>query len=125
MYCKRNELFRFTFREPLQATIKAFQNKEQTLIFHGIWEAFIVNISPNGMKIISSANIDPSKDLQIRTSFTLNNTIMEINGSISWKKTSGQNFEYGILENNSAEMRHLLISELTTYLGLTPNRIGI
>ena len=67
------------------------------------------------MKIVSSANIEPSEDLHIHVSFLLNETQFEMDGHISWKKSLGQNFEYGILENNSNQMKDLLVSELKIF----------
>ena len=116
MYYKRNEPFRYTFGQPVEAVIESFiQDEEQELISNGQWEASILDISPSGMKIVSSANITPSEDLQIHVSFTLNETQLEMHGNISWKKSLGQHFEYGILENNSSQIKDVLISELKVY----------
>src|SRR4051794_39145247 len=110
MYHKRNEPFRYSFGKPIAAIIETVIKEEQALVSNGKWEAAILDISPNGMKIVSSADIEPSEDLQIRTSFMLNKTHIEINGKISWKKALGMDFEYGILENTPAEIKALLIS---------------
>ena len=117
MFYKRNEPFRYTFGQPLTALIEIIKKEdtEETLTSDGQWEAFLLDISPNGMKIISTTNIDFSEDTQIRIAFKLNETQFELNGKISWKKARGQNFEYGIVENNSDWMKDLLISELKTY----------
>lgn len=116
MYYKRNEPFRYTFGQPVEAVIESFiQGEEQELISNGQWEASILDISPSGMKIVSSANIAPSEDLQIHVFFTLNEAQLEMHGNISWKKSLGQNFEYGILENNSSQIKDVLISELKVY----------
>lgn len=117
MYYKRNEPFRYTFGQPLKTLIEMIKKEdtEETLTSDGQWEALLLDISPNGMKIISATNIDFSEDTQIRISFRLNETQFEINGTISWKKFRGLNFEYGIVENNSEGIKDLLISELKTY----------
>lgn len=115
MYYKRNEPFRYSFGQPVQAMIEAIQKEEQGLVSTGKWEAAILDLSPNGMKIASSANIEPSEDLQIRTSFMLNKIHIEINGKISWKKSLGRDFEYGIAENNSDQIKDLLISQLKVF----------
>ena len=117
MYYKRNEPFRYTFGQPLKALIEIIKKEdtEETLTSGGQWEAFLLDISPNGMRIISATNIDLSEDTQIRIAFRLNETQFEINGTISWKKARGLNYEYGIVENNSEWIKDLLISELKTY----------
>ncbi len=117
MYYKRNEPFRYTFGQPLKALIEIIKKEdtEETLTSGGQWEAFLLDISPNGMRIISATNIDLSEDTHIRIAFRLNETQFEINGTISWKKARGLNYEYGIVENNSEWIKDLLISELKTY----------
>ena len=93
MYYKRNEPFRYTFGQPLKALIEIIKKEdtEETLTSGGQWEAFLLDISPNGMRIISATNIDLSEDTQIRIAFRLNETQFEINGTISWKKARGLN----------------------------------
>lgn len=115
MYYKRNEPFRYTFGQPVKATMEVLINDQQALTSQGIWEAYILDISPNGMKISTSKDVHLSDDVQIRVAFVLNDTQFEINGRISWKKNIGISFEYGILENNTEGMRDLLISELKVY----------
>lgn len=116
MHYKRTESFRYTFGTPLEARIEIFRQEADLLpISTGQWEASILDISPNGMKIISSKNIQTLENLQIQISFILNETPLDMTGTISWKKPTGTYFEYGILENNSLEIKNLLISELKVY----------
>ena len=116
MYYKRNEPFRYTFGQPVQALIETMEKEEEdVLTSNRQWEALLLDISPNGMKVSSSTNINLSEDPQVRITFKLNETQFEINGAISWKKARGHNFEYGIVENNSEMIRDSLISELKTY----------
>ncbi len=117
MYYKRNEPFRYTFGEPVEALIELIiKDEEDALTSNGKWESFLLDISPNGMKIVSSTNMNLPEDPQVRISFRLNETQFELNGNISWKKARGlHHFEYGIAENNSEEIKELLISELKAY----------
>lgn len=116
MHYKRTESFRYTFGTPLEARIEILKQETDLLpVSMGQSEAVILDISPNGMKIISSKNIESSENIQIQISFILNETPLDINGTISWKKSTGTHFEYGLFENNSLEIKNLLISELKVY----------
>ena len=116
MYYKRNEPFRYTFGKPLEAVIETIRKEEDTLTSNGKWEVLLLDISPNGMKIVSSTNMNLPEDSQIRIAFKLNETQFELDGKVSWKKARGlHHFEYGIVENNSDFIKNLLISELKAY----------
>ena len=115
MYYKRNEPFRYTFGKPLEAVLETISKEEDTPTSTGKWEVLLLDISPNGLKIVSSTNITLPEDSQIRSAFKLNETQFELAGKVSWKKARGLHFEYGIVENNSDFIKNLLISELKAY----------
>lgn len=116
MFFKRNEPFRFAFQQPIKGTIETFKKEQNTLLHSQSAEAFIMNISPNGMKIVTNIKIDPLEIAHVRISFPLNVSYFEMEGTISWMKGPyGQGYEYGIYVNNSDEVRSLLISQLKIF----------
>ena len=62
MYYKRNEPFRYTFGEPVEALIELIiKDEEDALTSNGKWKSSLLDISPNGMKIVSSTNIESAR----------------------------------------------------------------
>lgn len=117
MYYKRNEPFRYTFGEPVKAFIEIINpTEEEEAMTNEGWDVYLLDLSPNGMKIVTSKDIKLTEDSKVQITFKLNETRFEANGRISWKKTQGlHQFEYGIALNNTDEMKTLLISELKAY----------
>ncbi|HZG70722.1 MAG TPA: PilZ domain-containing protein [Chondromyces sp.] len=115
MYYKRQEAFRYSFDNPIYCTGQTFLSNGDHLMINDIFEGSIQNLSPNGLKFTTDANIDPVKVIQIRLIFILNQTEINIDGKIVWKKVFGSKFEYGFNGNGDDDTKKRIIEELKKY----------
>jgi hypothetical protein len=116
MQFKRQEGFRYTFDSPIKGTFQLTKQNNQPIdVKPGFAE--ILDLSPNGLRISSSLDI-PLKETkwEVMTIFALNETPISLKGSFIWKKTSGPDYHYGIVCENSMETKNMVIREMKEYL---------
>ncbi|MBT2693633.1 PilZ domain-containing protein [Bacillus sp. ISL-55] len=115
MRYKRGESFRFAFGSPLPAYFSIVKI-DQELMDTSEGSAFLVDISPNGMKLSTSLDVpitDKTVFLGIR--FTLNDTHFVTQGEILWKKQQYKDFHYGIQAHFEEGQQEKLIEELKIF----------
>ncbi|MCP3761826.1 PilZ domain-containing protein [Domibacillus sp. A3M-37] len=115
MYYKRQEAFRYVFPESIPAICEVYQYsagvKEKTQTF----DAYILDISPNGIKAASKTDIELKSDLILIFSFQLAGTLIHFTGQIIRKRNAGSVFEYGIQSDGSDALKDQIISSLKIY----------
>ncbi|QED47340.1 PilZ domain-containing protein [Cytobacillus dafuensis] len=95
MRYKREEAFRFQFREPLNGSLKIISiNGQRENFFSDSIE--IMDVSPNGLKFKTPLNlsIDDNKYF-LEVTFIIEGRNIRLLGVPAWKKTEGSFFAYG------------------------------
>ncbi|WP_196493810.1 PilZ domain-containing protein [Ornithinibacillus caprae] len=112
MRYKRDEAFRFEFGEPLSIvfTIEQLNGKSVT---SSDGEAKMLDISLNGMKILTSLNIPVyGNDVWVSISFSLNNSTYKIRGTLVWVEKNFDEYVYGVHCENDPELQDDLLNDL-------------
>lgn len=116
MVFRRDESFRFTFGTPIEGVFKITRidgakgsSKEG--------QAFIMDLSPNGMKFSSPLDIPiDEKQFLFEVSFILNDKTVMMLVQPKWKKRlSPTSFAYGLVGFDNEETRKEIIEELKEY----------
>ncbi|WP_019153003.1 hypothetical protein [Robertmurraya massiliosenegalensis] len=116
MLYRRDESFRFTFGNPIEATFKILKVNQ---ISGGSKEgrALLMDLSPNGLRISSPLDLPINeKNLLLEISFVLNKQIISIIAEPKWKKrTSAQSFSYRLVGLDDEETMKIIVSELKAF----------
>ena len=113
MQYKRNEYFRYTFGEPSEASFRLIMQKEKEeaeLSKKG--KCYIVDISPNGARILSDLLMDIKQLKKIELSFVLDEKPITIIGDLIWSQKKASGYEYGVQLHGNQETEQLIIKEL-------------
>ncbi|GAE91827.1 hypothetical protein JCM21714_786 [Gracilibacillus boraciitolerans JCM 21714] len=102
MHFKRNEAFRYQFKQPLQAKIHL--EKQNTC------DISILDVSPKGMKFNCLVKIPLNLNIQI--TYKILNKSFKITGSIIWQIDYGEFYQYGALFEKNEEYQLALLTEL-------------
>ncbi|WP_332650923.1 PilZ domain-containing protein [Lysinibacillus sp. 54212] len=114
MIFKRQEGFRFSFGEPLEAKFVILIDGKPFDLERTSNTCKILDISPRGMKISSEVDLNEhiNKMLQLEICFTLDVTEIKCVGEIVWSKPFGSCTHYGVVIYNQAAVEDLIINEL-------------
>ena len=114
MIFKRNEGFRFSFGEPLEAHYVILIDGKPTSIEKPRVECQVLDISPRGMKIITETDFSSISGQYVQLEFYFMLDLVQIKaiGEIVWSKQFGQKYQYGINFPNQSSLEDLIISEL-------------
>ncbi|MFT8320916.1 MAG: PilZ domain-containing protein [Bacillus sp. (in: firmicutes)] len=114
MKYKRDEAFRYQFKEPIEATF-TFQTGN-TNRMSKMGKATIIDLSPNGLKFTSELDLPvDNKELLFFFRFILNKKEFSIPGNIIWKKQRHNYFQYGYEGKNDEETKKRIIEVLKEY----------
>lgn len=116
MLSKRKEPFRYTFEQPIDCLFEITGvNEEEVSSSKG--KAQIINLSPHGIKLITSLEIPLMNDKSVflTISFKLNEKTIAATGEIVWMKRRAKKYEYGLDLNESVETENLIIEQLKLY----------
>lgn len=111
MRYKRDEAFRFQFREPLNGVL-TFQLANE-LEFKK--EVKIMDISPNGLKLLGPSNIPVNEESEKKVSFIINDKEIEISGVLVWNRHMGENSLYGFQGNDDQSTKQMIVTSLKEY----------
>lgn len=116
MIYRRNEAFRFTFGNPINGTLKVLRINGVSRS-SGEGQVTILDLSPNGIKIVSSLDFPiVDKIFLMEISFILNEKNVAMLAQPKWKKQVGQSsFSYGLVGMDNEETRKEIIEELKEY----------
>ncbi|MGP7818928.1 PilZ domain-containing protein [Niallia sp. 01092] len=115
MRYKRDEPFRFQFKEPIEATFTFHTTDNTSLSKPG--NAEIIDLSPNGLKFISELDLPVNNEhLLFCFTFKLNNKEFIIPGNIIWKKPRLNQFLYGYEGKNDEGTKKRIVEMLKEYV---------
>lgn len=114
MQYKRSEYFRYTFGEPSKATFRLIKDSggDQPAEFSNKGNCQIVDISPNGLRMITELSIAIELIKQIEISFIIDKTPLNMIGELVWSKKNVRGFEYGVQLNGNHENEQKIVNEL-------------
>ena len=114
MQYKRNEYFRYTFGEPCEATFRLIKNSggDRPTEFSNKGNCLIVDISPNGLKMVTELSIAIELIKLIEISIVINESQLTLNGELIWSKKNIRGFEYGVRLNGDQENEQKIVDEL-------------
>ncbi len=115
MQYKRNEYFRYTFGEPTEATFRLIKDSggDQPAEFSNKGNCQIVDISPNGLRMVTELSITIELIKQIEISFTIDETPLDMIGELVWCKKSVHGFfEYGVRLDGDHDKEQRIVNEL-------------
>ncbi|MFC0477251.1 PilZ domain-containing protein [Robertmurraya beringensis] len=121
MIYKRQEAFRFQFQQPIHGTFKIVSiNGKQGDVKSAI--AYIVDISPNGIKFRSPINLPiEQNDFLLEISFLLADRFINVLGKPKWKKTEGKMWVYGFTGLDDKETKKEIVNVLKIYTKMVHN----
>ena len=114
MQYKRNEYFRYTFGEPSEATFRLIKQKddENGVELSKKGKCYIVDVSPNGVKMLSDLFIDIDKLKKVELSFVLDEKSITMVGDLVWFQKKINGYEYGVKLNGDQDSEQLIVNEL-------------
>ncbi len=98
MIFRRQESFRYTFNKPIDCTFKIIKIDDLEVDTE-FGSGQIIDISPNGLKMISPLNVSPTlKKVEIEVHFSIDEQTFVTPGLIQWQKKewSLMGYSYGI-----------------------------
>ncbi|MEO4054193.1 PilZ domain-containing protein [Solibacillus sp. CAU 1738] len=114
MFFKRNEGFRFSFDDPIPASVVVLVDGKPVDIENTRHQCGILDISPRGMKVFSESDFGAhyNEKLQLEIHFVLDMTDIVGIGEIMWVKPFGRGKQYGIIFHEQPSVEDLIINEL-------------
>jgi hypothetical protein len=111
MRYKREEGFRYNFKQPLPTSISIYKNNNEIQTFKGE----IIDISLGGAKIRMSLDVKIDLNLKVLLTISLNDLIFKIIGNVRWANLWMNGNSYGILYDIDEETREKLLKEIKEY----------
>lgn len=111
---KRNEAFRFELNPPISGVFQIVKIGEKEIQTKP-GSMSVVDISPEGMKITTTFNIDLLKEVHIEVKFALNDVSLTYSGHLLWQKNLIDQFLYGVKMENDEQTKEQLVEELKIY----------
>ncbi|EKN68374.1 PilZ domain-containing protein [Schinkia azotoformans MEV2011] len=114
MIFRRQESFRYTFNKPIDCTFKIIKIDDSEVNTE-FGSGQIIDISPNGLKMISSLNVSPTlKKVEIEVHFPIDEQAFITPGIILWQKKewSLNVYSYGIKLLCSEEITASIVTGL-------------
>lgn len=114
MIFKRKEGFRFAFEQPVKAAFRLTKNGDPIDPQASCIPVDILDISPKGMKITTSYEIDDAltDEVQLFIIYCLDTIEIQSYGEIGWKRPGGEGYMYGLYFHAQDENEQTIISEL-------------
>ncbi|HHW37056.1 MAG TPA: PilZ domain-containing protein [Bacillales bacterium] len=124
MIFRRQEGFRYSFNKPIDCNFKIIKIDDSEIDTEfGFGQ--IVDISPNGLKMISSLNLSPTfKKIEIQVHFLIDEQAFITPGIIQWQKKewSLNVYSYGIKLVSSEETAANIVAGLKKHAEKTMNK---
>lgn len=102
MHYKRDEPFRYQFKQPIQAQIDTPTA--------GVGSCKIINVSPSGMKIRTNLQLSLSENTYIQ--YSILDEFFQVNGNVVWTMDYGDYNEYGLSLQSSDDYKNSLVETL-------------
>lgn len=111
---RRDESFRYSFIEPLKATITIPEiNEKCGEIREG--DIQVYNISPKGCSFSTSLKLPPTKDYTVQIDLIINQNDMELPGYIVWRKYRDNDYIYGFQLVENKEINTWITEEIKIF----------
>ncbi len=116
MQYKRNEYFRYTFGEPSEATFRIIKqiNNESGIELSKKGKCYIVDVSPNGVRMLTDLSINIEQLKKIELNFVLDEQPITMIGDLVWSQKKIHGIEYGVRLNGDHDSEQLIVNELKT-----------
>ncbi|WP_050181600.1 PilZ domain-containing protein [Domibacillus robiginosus] len=116
MYYKRQEAFRYAFSESIPAVCEVFEfigpdERKKVQSF----DAFILDLSPTGLKAASKEAIDPAAGQLLIFTFQLAGTHISFPGKIIRQRYAGTVYHYGVQNDGNEALKNQIIDSLKKY----------
>lgn len=115
MYYKRQETFRYSFSETIPTICDVYVHRGRVKEKVQSFQSYILDLSPNGMKVTSKTDIELRDEYILTCSFQLSDTLIHFTGKMIRKRYAGTSFEYGIQSDGHEELKKQIIASLKTY----------
>lgn len=114
MQYKRNEYFRYTFGEPCEATFRLIKDTggDRPTEFSNKGKCQIIDISPNGLRIITELSIVIELLKVIEVNFIIDETPLSMIGELVWSKKNVNGFEYGVRLSEDQNNEQKIVNDL-------------
>jgi hypothetical protein len=113
---KRDESFRYTFKDTFPGRFKIMLQKENELISTKEGSLHILDISPKGMRFKTKFNLPVDRfDFHMEIYLNMNGHEMVIAGHPIWKRPSGTGFMYGFKAAEDSKTEQFIIDTLKTF----------
>ncbi|GAE32545.1 PilZ domain-containing protein [Halalkalibacter hemicellulosilyticus] len=113
MRYKRDESFRYEFKQPLDGTFTILTEGETSKPA----SIHILDVSPGGIKFTTKLDLPiEEKGYRLKVEMVLSDEQIEIVGTIVWKKPSHGQFVYGFEAEEDEELEKYLIHLLKRYI---------
>jgi PilZ domain len=116
MYYKRQEAFRYAFSESIPAVCEVFEStgpdeRKKVQSF----DAFILDISPSGLKAASKEALDPAADPILVFTFELSGTLISFPGKMIRQRQAGSVYHYAVQSDGNEALKNQIIDSLKRY----------
>ena len=111
---KRQEGFRFSFGNPLEASFLVLANGKSQEV-EGVKETCkVLDVSPRGMKIQTDVILSnyAATSIQLEVYFSLDSAEIKALADVVWTKPYGANFQYGLVFEKQPIVEDLIVEEL-------------
>lgn len=118
MHYKRKEPFRYQFLEPLDGSFILMLNHDddKRVLRTERGELKVIDISPRGIRFMSSLNIPvDKKDFLVEASFKLNDDAIIMLGKVAWKEKIKESYFYGIEGFPDPEREQVITDAVKSY----------
>lgn len=116
MISQRNEAFRYTFDEPIDALFE-ITKIDDDIVSTSEGKAKIFDISPTGIKLNTHLKIPKTdhKSIELSISFKINDKEIDVTGVIVWMQINHSSVDYGIDLNIDESTKQQIIDQLKIY----------
>ncbi len=117
MKYKREESFRYSFKQPLEVDFKLLIERNGELIGTKNSKASVLDLSPNGLRLMTSLDL-PVEHINylLEVELELNDRLVVLIGKPVWKRKQFNNFLYGIEAVEDKKTKEVIIQELKQYV---------
>ena len=117
MKYKREESFRYSFKQPLEVDFKLLIERNGGLIGTKNSKASVLDLSPNGLRLMTSLDL-PVEHINylLEVELELNDRLVVLIGKPVWKRKQFNNFLYGIEAVEDKKTKEVIIQELKQYV---------
>ncbi|WP_064092347.1 PilZ domain-containing protein [Rossellomorea aquimaris] len=125
MKYKRDEAFRYSFKQPIEMEFKLLLEKDGVLNETRSSTATLLDISPRGVRLKTplSLPLEDQMNYLLEMHFKLNEVPISIIGKPVWKRKEFNYYLYGIEALEDKQTEEIIIQELKHFAKTRKNRL--